>query len=221
MFIENQYNYIIDKYGRKGTLINAGEYYGYQPIEISDNHSSILDRSVPVDFKPTEMYMELPVEKTNDGIKPTIKPIEKQSSPTVAVRKIQKSFELLLKDKAAILALKGAIIKSNVVYVGQQFINNYLNQSGTKKELLEAIFTSETQDLSKNTKKILVLLSALKDTFSEDKENHTNSKNTKGDGSILSQFDRSLHIEFIYHYTIVFRKLLLHIEEYPALKNNI
>ena len=98
MFIENQYNYIIDKYGRKGTLINSGEYYGYQPIELSDNHSSILDRSVPVDFKPTEMYMELPVEKVNDGIKTPLKDIEKQSSPTVTVQKIQKPFELLLKN---------------------------------------------------------------------------------------------------------------------------
>jgi hypothetical protein len=98
MFIENQYNYIIDKYGRKGTLINAGEYYGYQPIEISDNHSSILDRSVPVDFKPSEMYMELPVEKINDGIKTPLKVIEKQSSPTLVVRKIQKPVELLLKN---------------------------------------------------------------------------------------------------------------------------
>jgi len=98
MFVENQYNYIIDKYGRKGTLINAGEYYGYQPIEISDNHSSILDRSIPVDFKPTEMYMELPVKKINDSIKTPITVIEKQSSPTMVVQKIQKSFELLLKD---------------------------------------------------------------------------------------------------------------------------
>ena len=97
MFVENQYNYIIDKYGRKGNLINAGEYYGYQPFEISDNHSSILDRSVPVDFKPTEMYMELPVEKVNDGIKTPIKVIEKQTSPILAVRNIQNSFELLLK----------------------------------------------------------------------------------------------------------------------------
>ena len=97
MFIENQYNYIIDKYGRKGNLINSGDYYGYQPVEISDNHSSILDRSVPVDFKPTEMYMELPKEKVNDDIKISNKVIEKKSSPTIAIQKIQNSFELLLK----------------------------------------------------------------------------------------------------------------------------
>jgi hypothetical protein len=63
MFIENKHNYITDKYGRNGYLINAGEFYGYQPVEISDEQSTIYDRSVPVDYKPAEMFMELPQKK--------------------------------------------------------------------------------------------------------------------------------------------------------------
>ena len=106
MFIENQYNYIIDKYGRKGNLVNAGEYYGYQPIEISDKQSSILDRTAPIDFKPTELYMELPDEK--ERLQPVLPPVEKQSVEKQSVKKqslniintqnVQKTYDLLLKE---------------------------------------------------------------------------------------------------------------------------
>jgi len=100
MFIENQYNYIIDKYGRKGNLVNAGEYYGYQPIEINDKQSTILDRTAPIDFKPTELYMELPEEK--ERLQPVLQPvsniIKKQSLNIINTQNVQKTYDLLLKE---------------------------------------------------------------------------------------------------------------------------
>ena len=100
MFIENQYNYIIDKYGRKGNLVNAGDYYGYQPVEISDNQSSILDRSAPIDFKPTELYMELPTEKERlqSVLQPVAKVVEKQSLHIINTQHVQQTYDLLLKE---------------------------------------------------------------------------------------------------------------------------
>ena len=49
--IEDENEFIVDKYGRDGRLINIGEYYLFQPIELSDKNLSLFDRSVPIDYK--------------------------------------------------------------------------------------------------------------------------------------------------------------------------
>ena len=49
--IEDENEFIVDKYGRNGRLINIGEYYLFQPIELKDKNVSIYDRSVPLDYK--------------------------------------------------------------------------------------------------------------------------------------------------------------------------
>jgi len=60
MFIQNSNEYLVDKYNRIGYLENRGEYYVFQPIEITDVKSSIFERSVPVNYKRTNIIMELP-----------------------------------------------------------------------------------------------------------------------------------------------------------------
>ena len=42
---------IQDAYGRNGKLVNIGEYYLFQPIEIMNKNISLFDRSVPIPFK--------------------------------------------------------------------------------------------------------------------------------------------------------------------------
>jgi len=49
--IEDNNEFIVDKYGRNGRLINIGEYYLFQPVELRDKNVSIFDRSVPIDYK--------------------------------------------------------------------------------------------------------------------------------------------------------------------------
>jgi len=49
--INDNTEYIIDKYGRTGYLINIGDYYLFQPSELNYNNVSIYDRSVPIDYK--------------------------------------------------------------------------------------------------------------------------------------------------------------------------
>jgi len=49
--IEDENEFIVDKYGRNGRLINIGDYYLFQPIELKDKNISIYDRSVPLDYK--------------------------------------------------------------------------------------------------------------------------------------------------------------------------
>lgn len=61
--IENKNEFIVDRYGRLGHLINHGEYYSFQPIEITDSQASIYDRSRPVDTKPYSFTVDLPEHK--------------------------------------------------------------------------------------------------------------------------------------------------------------
>lgn len=84
--INNKNELLIDRYGRMGRLINHGEYYIFQPIEISDEKTSIYDRSRPVDIKPYNITIELPEKRPS--------PIaEKQGSPELTSK--QKGEEIL------------------------------------------------------------------------------------------------------------------------------
>jgi ferredoxin len=57
--IEDENEFIVDKYGRNGRLINIGEYYLFQPIELINKNVSIYDRTVPLDYKHDMINFEL------------------------------------------------------------------------------------------------------------------------------------------------------------------
>ena len=58
--------YVNDRYGRLGRVINVGDYYLFQPIEITDKRISIHERSTPVPYKHTSVEYPLPKEVTED-----------------------------------------------------------------------------------------------------------------------------------------------------------
>jgi hypothetical protein len=57
--IDDNNEFIVDKYGRNGRLVNIGEYYLFQPIELRDTNISIFDRSVPIDYKHEMINFEV------------------------------------------------------------------------------------------------------------------------------------------------------------------
>jgi Helicase conserved C-terminal domain len=57
--IENRNEFLVDSMGRLGNLINRGEIYAFQPVEISDEGSSIFDRTFPVEYKIPKIRMQL------------------------------------------------------------------------------------------------------------------------------------------------------------------
>jgi hypothetical protein len=56
---EDPSEHVVDRYGRVGRMVNAGQYYLFQPAEITDPTASILDRATPVDVKPLKILVEL------------------------------------------------------------------------------------------------------------------------------------------------------------------
>jgi hypothetical protein len=57
--IEDESEFITDKYGRNGRLVNIGEYYLFQPLELRDKNASIFDRSTPIDYKHEMINFEI------------------------------------------------------------------------------------------------------------------------------------------------------------------
>lgn len=50
---------ITDRYSRNGTLINIGDYYCFQPIELTNPTISVFDRMVPLDIKPKQIKLDV------------------------------------------------------------------------------------------------------------------------------------------------------------------
>ncbi len=57
--ITDNTEYITDKYGRTGYLVNIGDYYLFQPSELNYKNISIYDRSVPIDYKHNMINFEI------------------------------------------------------------------------------------------------------------------------------------------------------------------
>jgi hypothetical protein len=66
--INDNTEYISDKYGRTGYLVNIGDYYLFQPSELNFKNISIYDRSTPIDFKHEMIKFEM----QNMAVKPVV-----------------------------------------------------------------------------------------------------------------------------------------------------
>jgi hypothetical protein len=58
--------YVTDMYNRLGRIVNIGNLYLFQPIEINNPNISIYDRSVPVEFKHGSVSFEIKPEEGDE-----------------------------------------------------------------------------------------------------------------------------------------------------------
>ena len=104
--IEQPNEFLLDRYGRKGKLINLDDLYLFQPFEISNENISIFDRSVPIEFKHQKLTLPI-TEKVNiqlsDKIEDLLQKINVQfniginSNPDLQEKKITDWFLLFQK----------------------------------------------------------------------------------------------------------------------------
>ncbi len=89
--IEDKTELLTDMIGKKGFLVNVGDYYMFQPIELKNSYISIFERVTPIDFKRQKITVSLPsnidnvldykdIEKNNSDI---IKEMEINFNKTV------------------------------------------------------------------------------------------------------------------------------------------
>jgi hypothetical protein len=62
-FVDNKNEYVFDRWGRTGYLVNREQYYAFQPVEITDETISLYQRSLPIDHKREYIELDLPKEK--------------------------------------------------------------------------------------------------------------------------------------------------------------
>ena len=98
--IQNKNEYIYDYYGRAGNLINKGEYYIFQPIEISDTNASILERTVPVEYKPDSLLLEIHPSFLNEGRQPqSDSETISHTDPILIIQKITENYNVVFSEK--------------------------------------------------------------------------------------------------------------------------
>jgi len=170
MFIENPHEYLVDKYERTGYLVNNGEYYMFQPVEIGDIHASVFDRTVPVQYVRDTLSLELPKEVVQkENVVPVLAP---PSSPKDAIAETEKPpspkgetfttvFQEIVRnhDIAERPVNPGEKAKSDKNwYTNIAFVRNILlTEYGITPELLTKYVVYHSLDTMIHTNKVLLL----------------------------------------------------------------
>ena len=66
ILVDTETEYITDAYGRSGRLVNIGEYYLFQPIELTSNRITLFERSVPLMYKHPKLAIKMNISNEVD-----------------------------------------------------------------------------------------------------------------------------------------------------------
>ena len=163
--IDNKNEHITDRYGRIGNLVNHGEYYLFQPIEITDDAASIYERTRPIDFKMDYVNIKMP-EKEKEKEKDKEKEKETDTIIKQIIDNLDMAFGPLLKynDKNwynAVNVMKDYLIK------------NYLTETQFKEYVvyhnLDSIGLSDTLVIMNQLKDIPALYRPIIEKYFKDK----------------------------------------------------
>lgn len=132
-----------DRYGRGGNLINIGEYYIFQPLELDNKQDSIFSRNRPIDYKRQKIILEGTNDYntklvTNDNSGEIIKSMEEKYErafkPDAKLKKSEKDW---YKNAAnAIVRLQSAGMKRSLL---QQFILSHIWQTSSGSDKLTVL----------------------------------------------------------------------------------
>jgi hypothetical protein len=62
----NDKELLIDKFGRKGSLVNINNLYIFQPIEIKNKHATMYERMNPISYKPKMVQIHIDGDSEED-----------------------------------------------------------------------------------------------------------------------------------------------------------
>ena len=125
--IEDKNEFVSDKYGRLGNVINIGELYLYQPLELKQKHISRDQRSIPIPYKRETLQFEEPkIVKEISKLPPS----EQLSTDTVEMlQRIQEKYDTA--------STKQIIIRGeNNIYKFWSDSIRLLEATGVSKEVL-------------------------------------------------------------------------------------
>ena len=91
--IEDKNEFIIDRYGRYGRLVNIGNYYFFQPLELNNPIVPLRDRQRPVDFKREKIIFT--PQKKQESVEDIRKKYEARMKESERVKLLSKEVEEL------------------------------------------------------------------------------------------------------------------------------
>jgi hypothetical protein len=157
--INNKNDYLIDKYGRLGNLINKGEYYLFQPIELTDENISIFERTTPIEYKKKDVILEVPskiipeeeikkykkTKKINEEIREEIMNEENKEDKNFIdiLEKMYLNYNTVFGDIAPIIKTGEKNYYKHAYYVIDHLIVNY----DIEKELLKKYIIYHSLDM--------------------------------------------------------------------------
>ena len=143
--IGDKNEFIVDRYGRVGYLVNIGDYYLYQPSEIKDQHISMFDRSRPLDYKRKSLQLEIPDQLQEEVI---LKPkrnekMKKSKSNNIAfIKEMENNYKLAS-------TLQTISRGENNWYKFCSLTLNKLEEEGVSRELLLQFLVAHIVDMCK------------------------------------------------------------------------
>ena len=126
--VEDNHEYIVDMYDRIGRLVNIGNLYLFQPIEITDTTISLYERSVPVEYKRHSIIFE-PTHKEEPDMR-----LEKISSKSNIVDDMRKTYAIASTPKTL-------DAKTGNWYIFCSTVIPFLQKEGWNRELLNTLLT--------------------------------------------------------------------------------
>jgi len=154
ILIDDRNEFISDRFDRIGHLVNVGEYYLFQPVELNNPNISAYERRNPIDYKHKEIVFPIKKEEVQITIKPSVisKKDKKSKTDTIVT-------QLEMKYKTATSDIKELLRGEEDWYVFAGYLNNsnylkdnYNLDSDTYKEfiienILELLSFVETKSI--------------------------------------------------------------------------
>ena len=138
ILIDDKNEFITDRYNRLGHLINIGEYYLFQPIELNDKNISVFDRRNPIDYKNKKIMYNIDKSDIKINIKPTV---DEKVGDNSIVRSIESKYNLALQvNKSIDRGEDNWYVFASYLHSSNYFSDNFdINTNDYKKIILESI----------------------------------------------------------------------------------
>ena len=122
MIVNDENIYIIDKYLRKGSIVNYDKYYIYQPVELKDDMSIVEDSVKPAVYRLKGLISQFRRSNNDDNqddYEPNITEIQKELSKEVSIPQSPSSFSK--KEVRVIDTIRDKIHQSTIQIEGKAF----------------------------------------------------------------------------------------------------
>ena len=138
--VNDNNEYIADKYNRLGRLINIDDLYLFQPVELNDPSISLHDRSIPIPYKRNRLTFSMNEQnesKPTPAIQVSLqsKEKEKEKEPESAVLKVKELYE---KANSTHVLLRGDTDTYKYFHIGKDL----LIKEGIPEEILHDFIIS-------------------------------------------------------------------------------